>query len=116
MLSSQRISVRRGEHLVLSLKSGGLSCLCCSLSGFVWEEIVRKNKKDESSGARTLAAAPAETDPATTNWESLHLLDSSLRIGLSDELYETAVLTNGNLDLLFYVSKCADNEQKKRRT
>ena len=48
---------------------------------------------------RTLAASPAQPDPATSDRESLHLLDGALGIGLPYELHETAVLANGNLNL-----------------
>lgn len=49
--------------------------------------------------ARTLTSAPAQPDPAPTDREALHLLDSSLSVRLADELHETAVLADGDLDL-----------------
>lgn len=47
----------------------------------------------------TLATTPAQSNPAASDREALHLLDSALRIGLSDELNETAMLAHRDLDL-----------------
>ena len=63
----------------------------------------------------TLAATPTEPDPAATNGESLHLLDSPLGIWLANKLYETAVFTNRYLDLETAVSYIM-GEQPSRRT
>ena len=67
--------------------------------------------------ARTLATSPAQPNPTTPNWESLHLLDGTLGIGFSYELHETAVLPNRYFNLyilnLVYPSMM---RQKEKRT
>lgn len=57
---------------------------------------------EQQEQERTLAPSPTQSDPAATDWESLHPLDSSFGIGLSNELHETAVLADGYFDLRIF--------------
>ena len=47
----------------------------------------------------TLTPPPTQTNPASTDWEALHLLNSPLCVRLANELHEAAVLSDGDFDL-----------------
>jgi hypothetical protein len=47
----------------------------------------------------TLATAPTKTDTAPSNWEALHLLNGTFRIGFTHKLNEAAMLPNRNFNL-----------------
>lgn len=48
----------------------------------------------------TLTPAPAQTNPASSDWETLHLFNSAFCIRFTHKLNEATVFPNRNLDLI----------------
>ena len=47
----------------------------------------------------TLTPPPTQTNPASTDWEALHLFNSPLCVRLANELHKATVLSDGDFDL-----------------
>ena len=59
----------------------------------------------------TLTPPPTQTNPASTDWEALHLFNGPLCIRLANELHEATVLSDGN----FHLCVCHMSGQKGNR-
>lgn len=63
------------------------------------QEMERQFERTKNNQRLTLTSTPTETDPASSNRKTLHLLNSTFSIRLADKLNEAAMFSNWNLDL-----------------
>ena len=84
-------------RLILRLEGSSLRSLRGCLGCLVWWGM--SNSESSHKRRRTLTPAPTKANPATTNGETLHLLNGAFGIRLPHELHKPAVLAHRNFHL-----------------